>query len=109
MSNFATRKVIDWEDNTMDNVLNAEFLRDLSYIAEDENMMRKLSAYARRLLKTKADETLMSKDEFINRVKTAENGATYTMQQGESLDDLLKRTTESGFTNRSPRFLCAYM
>jgi len=51
----------------------------------------------------------MSKDEFINRVKTAENGATYTMQQGESLDDLLKRTTESGFTNRSRRFLCAYM
>ena len=94
MSNFAARKVINWEDNTMDNVLNAEFLRDLSYIAEDENMMRKLSAYARRLLKTKADETLMSKDEFINRVKTAENGATYTMQQGESLDDLLKRTVQ---------------
>ena len=78
----------------MDNVLNAEFLRDLSYIAEDENLMRKLSAYARRLLKTKADETLMSKDVFINRVKNAENGDTYTMQQGESLDDLLKRTVQ---------------
>ena len=78
----------------MDNVLNAEFLRDLSYIAEDENLMRKLSAYARRLLATKEDEALMSREEFINRVKTAENGATYTMQQGESLDDLLKRTVQ---------------
>lgn len=92
--NFAARKVINLEGNTMDNVLNAEFLRDLSYIAEDENMMRKLSAYARRLLATKADEAQMSKEEFINRVKTAENGVTYTMQQGESLDDLLKRTVQ---------------
>ncbi len=41
----------------MDNVLNAKFLRDLSYIAEDENLMGKLSAYAHHLLATKADET----------------------------------------------------
>lgn len=41
----------------MDNVLNAKFLRDFSYIVEDENLMRKLSAYAHHLLATKADET----------------------------------------------------
>ena len=37
-----------------------------------------------------SDEAQMSKEMFINRVKTAENRATYTMQQGESLDDLLR-------------------
>lgn len=52
-------------------------------IAKSEDDVRANRTYS-------SDEAQMSKEMFINRVKTAENGATYTMQQGESLDDLLR-------------------
>ena len=37
----------------METTLNAAFLRDLSLVAEDEQMMKKVSAYVRRLVAPK--------------------------------------------------------
>ncbi len=78
----------------METTLNAAFLRDLSLVAEDEQMMKKVSAYVRRLVVQKTnetDETAMTKEEFFRRIDEAEKGKTYTMRPGETLDDMLKR------------------
>lgn len=78
----------------METTLNAAFLRDLSLVAEDEQMMKKVSAYVHRLVAQKTnetDETTMTKEEFFRRIDEAEKGKTYTMRPGETLDDMLKR------------------
>ena len=49
--------------------LNAELLRNMSIIAEDENLSKRASKYLRRLVAEKqADPTLLSKEEFFHRV-----------------------------------------
>ena len=48
--------------------LNADFLRDLSVVAEDENLLAKAVKYIRKLAAKKADPTLMTKEEFFARV-----------------------------------------
>ena len=78
----------------METTLNAAFLRDLSLVAEDEQMMKKVSAYVRRLVAQKTnetDKTAMTKEDFFRRIDEAEKGKTYTMRPGETLDDMLKR------------------
>lgn len=58
----------------METTLNAAFLRDLSLVAEDEQMMKKVSAYVRRLVVQKAnetDETAMTKEEFFAKIDRA--------------------------------------
>ena len=48
--------------------LNADFLRDLSVVAEDENLLAKAVKYIRKLAAKKEDPTLMTKEEFFARV-----------------------------------------
>lgn len=48
--------------------LNADFLRDLSVIAEDETLLAKAVKYIRKLAAKKEDPTLMTKEEFFARV-----------------------------------------
>ena len=48
--------------------LNADFLRDLSVVAEDENLLAKAVKYVRKLAAKKEDPTLMTKEEFFARV-----------------------------------------
>ena len=48
--------------------LNADFLRDLSVVAEDETLLAKAVKYIRKLAAKKEDSTLMSKEEFFARV-----------------------------------------
>ena len=65
--------------------LNAELLRELSIIAEDENLLKRAAKYLRKLVAEKqADPTLMTKEEFFARVDKAEKeiaegkGITFT-------------------------------
>ena len=37
------------------------------------------------------DPSLMTKEEFFARVDAAKNGPTYELQEGETIEDLLKR------------------
>ena len=63
----------------METTLNAAFLRDLSLVAEDEQMMKKVSAYVRRLVVQKAnetDETAMTKEEFFAKIDRARSQVT---------------------------------
>ena len=64
--------------------LNADLFRELSIIAEDENLLRRAAKYLRKLVAEKEDPTLMTKDEFFARVDKAEKeiaegkGITFT-------------------------------
>ncbi len=75
--------------------LNADFLRDLSVVAEDEDLLAKAVKYIRKLAAKKEDPTLMTKEEFFARVDKAkaeyERGEYTEMLPGESLSDMLKR------------------
>ena len=71
--------------------LNADFLRDLSVVAEDEGLPAKAVKYIRKLAAKKEDPTLMTKEEFFARVDEAKKGPTYRMQPNEDLTTFLRR------------------
>jgi hypothetical protein len=52
--------------------MNAELLRNMSIIADDENLLKRAAKYMRKLVAEKqADPTLMTKEEFFARVDEA--------------------------------------
>lgn len=75
--------------------LNAEILRNMSLIAEDESMMKQLARYLRKLVAKKEDPTLMTKEEFMAKLERGEEqyrqGKTQRIHPGEDLDTFLKR------------------
>lgn len=76
--------------------MNAEILRNMSIIAEDENLLKRAARYLRKLAAEKENAaTLLSKDEFFARVDEAreqiKRGEGVEMLPDESLDDFLKR------------------
>ena len=76
--------------------LNAEILRNLGALAEDEGMLKRVAKYLRKLVSEKeADPTLLNKEEFFDQVEKAREqikcGEGVEMLPGESLDDFLKR------------------
>lgn len=65
--------------------LNAELLRNMSIIAEDENLLKRAVKYLRKLIAEKdADTTEMTKEEFFAHISEAEKqiadgkGITFT-------------------------------
>ena len=76
--------------------MNAELLRNLGIIAEDETMLEKVVKYVRKLAKQITDDpTRMSKEEFFARIdeaeKQIERGEYTTQLPGESVEDMLRR------------------
>ena len=52
--------------------LNAEMLRSMSVIAEDENLLRRAVKYLRKLVAEKtADPTEFTQEEFFERIENA--------------------------------------
>ena len=74
--------------------LNAEMLRSMSVIAEDENLLRRAVKYLRKLVAEK-DPTLLTKEEFFHRIDEAreqiKRGEGIEMLPDESLDEFLER------------------
>ena len=70
--------------------MNTELWQSIGYIADDDALMRRLTRYANKLAKEK-DPTLMTKEEFFARVEAAKEGPSYELQEGETIEDLLKR------------------
>ena len=67
-------------------------LRNMSIIAEDENLLKRAAKYLRKLVAEKrTDPTLMTKEEFFARIDEAKKGPTYELREGETLEDLIKR------------------
>lgn len=76
--------------------MDAELLRNLSIIAEDETMLDKVAKYIRKVAKQMTDDpTRMTKEAFFARIDEAERqieSGEYTVQMpGESVADMLKR------------------
>lgn len=72
--------------------LNAEILRNLGTISEDESMLTRVAKYLRKVVKDMHnDPTLFTKEEFLARVDKANQGPLYRLNEGESLDEFLRR------------------
>ena len=76
--------------------MNAEILRNMSIIAEDESLLKRAARYLRKLAAEKEnDTTLLSKEEFFARVDDAreqiKRGEGVEMLPDESLDEFLER------------------
>ncbi|UKK48101.1 hypothetical protein L6475_12980 [Prevotella sp. E9-3] len=62
----------------------AEILRNMSIIAEDENLLKRAAKYLRKLATEKEDSSLMTKEEFFAKIERAEKdiadgkGTTFT-------------------------------
>ena len=69
--------------------MNAEILRNMSIIAEDEHLLRRAAKFLRKLVKEKEDPTLMTKEEFFAKIEDSERqierGECHTMLPGEDL------------------------
>ncbi|MBR0182883.1 MAG: hypothetical protein IJQ05_06390 [Bacteroidaceae bacterium] len=74
--------------------MNAELLRNMSIIAEDDNLLKRAAKYMRKLVAEKeADPTLLSKEEFFARVekarKQAEQGQVHRIETKDELNQFL--------------------
>lgn len=71
--------------------LNAQIWRDMAEIADSEQLMKQLAKYLRKLVAKKEDATLMTKEEFFNRIEESKKGATNEMLPNEDLTTFLRR------------------
>ena len=72
--------------------LNADILRNLGIIAEDETTLARVAKYIRRVAKQMTeDPTCMSKEEYFARLDEAEKGPSVAMLPGEDLTTFLRR------------------
>lgn len=71
--------------------INAEILRNMSIIAEDERLMNRVAKYLRKLVAEKQDPTLFTKEDFFARIDKAKEGPSYELKEGESITDLIER------------------
>lgn len=78
------------------NAMHTQLLQNIGYIADDEALMRRLTAYSKKLAKEKeADSTLMTKEEYFAMLDEAQRqlarGEGMTMLPGEDLTAFMKR------------------
>lgn len=72
--------------------LNAEVYRSMSIIAEDENALKRVVKYLRKVAKEITEDTArMTKEEFLQRVDNARMGVSHEMLPDEDLTSFLKR------------------
>ena len=77
------------------NTMSKELWQDIGAIADNENLMRRLARYAKKLVKEQHDPTLMTKEEYFAMLDEAEQqlarGEGMAMLPGEDLTAFLKR------------------
>ena len=70
--------------------MNAELLRDMSIIAEDENLLKRAAKYLRKLVAEKNDPTLMSEEDFFAKIERAEKQSGKSFASAEELDKYIR-------------------
>lgn len=71
--------------------MNAEMLRNMSIIAEDENLLKRAVKYLRRLVTEKqAGPTEFSREEFLARVERARKQPGKRFANVEELDQYIR-------------------
>ena len=77
------------------NTMSKELWQDIGAIADNENLMRRLARYVKKLVKEQNDSTLMTKEEYFAMLEEAEQqlarGEGMAMLPGEDLTAFLKR------------------
>ena len=69
--------------------MNAEILRNMSIIAEDENLLKRAAKYLRKLVAEKEDPTLMTKEEFFAKIDLARKQPGKQFANVEELDQYI--------------------
>ena len=70
--------------------MNAEILRNMSIIAEDEKLLKRAAKYLRKLASEKKDPTLMTKEEFFAKIERAEKQPGKSFESVEELDKFIR-------------------
>ena len=77
------------------NTMSKELWQDIGAIADNENLMRRLARYAKKLVKEQNDPTLMTKEEYFAKIERAEEqaarGEYSVLLPGEDLTAHLRR------------------
>jgi len=71
--------------------MNAEMLRNMSIIAEDENLLKRATKYLRKLVAEKESEsTRLSKEDLFERIEEARKQTGQTFETVEELDKYIR-------------------
>ena len=69
--------------------MNAEILRNMSIIAEDENLLKRAAKFLRKFAAEKEDATHFTKDDFFNMLDEAEKGPSKRFESIDKLDEYI--------------------
>ena len=73
------------------NAMNTELWQSIGAIADSESLMKRLTRYAKKLVKEReADPTLMSKEEFFAKLERAEKQPGKSFASVEELDKYIR-------------------
>ena len=70
--------------------MNAEILRNMSIIAEDENLLKRVAKYLRKLVAEKQDTSLMTEEEFFAKIERAEKQPGKSFESVDELDKYIR-------------------
>ena len=71
--------------------MNTELWQSIGAIADSESLMKRLTRYAKKLVKEReADPTLMSKEEFFAKLERAEKQPGKSFASVEELDKYIR-------------------
>ena len=70
--------------------MNAELLRNMSIIAEDENLLKRAAKYLRKLVAEKEDSSLMTEEEFFAKIERAEKQSGKSFANVDELDKYIR-------------------
>lgn len=70
--------------------VNAELLRNMSIIAEDENLLKRAAKYLRKLVAEKEDSSLMTEEEFFAKIERAEKQPGKSFANVDELDKYIR-------------------
>ena len=70
--------------------MNAELLRNMSIIAEDEHLLKRAAKYLRKLAAEKEDSSLMTEEEFFAKIERAEKQPGKSFANVDELDKYIR-------------------
>ncbi|MBP5481696.1 MAG: hypothetical protein J6Y22_08100 [Paludibacteraceae bacterium] len=72
------------------NAMNTELWQSIGAIADNESLMKRLTRYAKKLVKEKNDSSLMSEEEFFAKIERAEKQPGKKFDSVEELDKYIR-------------------
>ena len=73
------------------NAMHIELWQGIAAIADNEDLMAKLTKYVKKLVKEKEpDPSLFTKEEFFRRIDEAKKGPSMTFASVEELDEYIQ-------------------